>query len=306
MADTATDIIDVIDYLGEPRVGLLARSGGTPHILGVAALYPERVTAAVAMSPIAPPDADIDWLSDTTEDNQIKYEAARQEPEALVKAIRQHVADLRNDKDSLLAHLHPSLRGADKLALYVKNVRYAIARGHAVGIDEGDGWIDDIIAAEQPWGFDVSTITAPVALWRGTEDPFSPASHAKWLAEHIPDSMLVEDPRASHLDSVLHTGAALHFILEKTIGASKVEFIDKASEKMYARLYGPILDEPEPTNMDPILQKALNTPLDEISLEQSLRIMRRVIGDATIRSYITADLLTMDAQTLTQRYPKQH
>ena len=35
----------------------------------------------------------------------------------------------------------------------------------------------------RPWGFNLSDIRVPVLLWHGENDVFSPAAHARWLAD---------------------------------------------------------------------------------------------------------------------------
>jgi pimeloyl-ACP methyl ester carboxylesterase len=48
-----------------------------------------------------------------------------------------------------------------------------------------DGWLDDDLAAVQPWGFDLTAVDVPTFLWHGTDDPMIPVSHARWLTERV-------------------------------------------------------------------------------------------------------------------------
>ena len=43
----------------------------------------------------------------------------------------------------------------------------------------------DGLAAVAPWGFDVGSITVPVAVWQGREDAMVPFAHGEWLATHV-------------------------------------------------------------------------------------------------------------------------
>lgn len=56
------------------------------------------------------------------------------------------------------------------------------------GYSRGDeGWWEDWSASFLPWGFDLGTVRAPVALWHGLRDTSPPAAHSRWLAARIPD-----------------------------------------------------------------------------------------------------------------------
>ena len=45
------------------------------------------------------------------------------------------------------------------------------------------GWRDDDLAFAKDWGFAVSEITVPVAIWQGRQDRFVPFAHGEWLTE---------------------------------------------------------------------------------------------------------------------------
>ena len=55
------------------------------------------------------------------------------------------------------------------------------------GFADGDeGWWEDWSASFHLWGFDLSTIQAPVILWHGLKDTTPPPAHTRWLAQQIP------------------------------------------------------------------------------------------------------------------------
>ncbi|HEX4061462.1 MAG TPA: hypothetical protein VHY58_10650 [Streptosporangiaceae bacterium] len=62
----------------------------------------------------------------------------------------------------------------------------AMAWLRATFTDSLDGWIDDQFAAVRPWGFDVATITTPVAIWHGSRDTRMPRAHSDWLTASVP------------------------------------------------------------------------------------------------------------------------
>ena len=42
----------------------------------------------------------------------------------------------------------------------------------------------------------------PVVLWHGASDVFSPASHARWLADRIPSTAVVVQAGAAHFGAL--------------------------------------------------------------------------------------------------------
>jgi pimeloyl-ACP methyl ester carboxylesterase len=44
---------------------------------------------------------------------------------------------------------------------------------------------DDGLAIVAPWGFDLGSITVPVAIWQGRHDAMVPFAHGEWLAANV-------------------------------------------------------------------------------------------------------------------------
>ena len=56
----------------------------------------------------------------------------------------------------------------------------------ARAVDRDRGWLDDDLAFVRPWGFELSAIAVPVAIWQGAHDLMVPFSHGQWLAANVP------------------------------------------------------------------------------------------------------------------------
>ena len=54
-----------------------------------------------------------------------------------------------------------------------------------------DGFVDDDLSRVAPWGFDVSAISVPVAVWYGVNDTLVPSPHGEWLAQTLPGAAVV-------------------------------------------------------------------------------------------------------------------
>lgn len=170
VADIAHDIRQLADTMGWARFAVLGHSGGGPHALACTALLPDRVTRCAVVAGIAPPDAhDIDFLGTDLPGRTGDFRLAAQGEAAL----RPHLERAAPDILARWQATSPSDDGRTQ-------------RLRAMFLDSLDGWIDDKVALAHPWGFHVDTITAPVGIWHGRDDPNSPRSHAMWLLSHVP------------------------------------------------------------------------------------------------------------------------
>jgi pimeloyl-ACP methyl ester carboxylesterase len=182
-ADCAADVRAICAELGISELPMWGASGGGPHVLACAALLPDLVPAVVSLSSPAPYDAEgLDWL-------------AGMGPEAL-EEVRIMLHDgpaarayFRRECDAILS-VPPEQAARDNqwrtpdadLALLTEEM-VSMQLALAPGIE---GSWEDCVAQLTPWGFDVGTISVPVLLMHGRDDPAVPFGHGEWLAAHIP------------------------------------------------------------------------------------------------------------------------
>jgi pimeloyl-ACP methyl ester carboxylesterase len=113
---------------------------------------------------------------------------------AVLKDEESHLADLRRERDELLAASPDGLREAWQSLLAPADRRVTtgalaefLLEQMRVGLEPGyDGWLDDDIVFLWPWGFELASIRIPVLHWHGVQDRFVPVGHAEWLAARIP------------------------------------------------------------------------------------------------------------------------
>ena len=80
----SADVVAIADALGYDRFYCSGGSGGGPHSIACAALFPDRVIAVAAIATPAPVDAqDFDWTADMGKDNVEEFGAARSGDRAL-------------------------------------------------------------------------------------------------------------------------------------------------------------------------------------------------------------------------------
>ena len=204
VADAAADVEVIAKYYGFDRFSVVGRSGGAPHALACAAILKDRVICAAALGSLAPCDAEgLDWSAGMTDSNVRAFRYAEADLGALIATLNEQASKARSNSDGLFQLLWPELVGHDKEVISDIALRQIIAQVHVEALREtADGWIDDVIALARPWKFELSEITAPVKLWSGSADVFSPAEHTYWLAKHIPHAEVDIELGKAHFGSV--------------------------------------------------------------------------------------------------------
>jgi pimeloyl-ACP methyl ester carboxylesterase len=72
------------------------------------------------------------------------------------------------------------------------DIREMLDESMRVGCGESiDGFVDDDLSWVKPWGFDVSAISVPVAVWYGLNDTLVPSPHGEWLTRTLPEAKVV-------------------------------------------------------------------------------------------------------------------
>lgn len=196
VAGVVDDVRAVLDRLGIDRCVTLGHSGGGPRALAAAALLPDRVLRAAAVSSPAPPDAaGLDRFAG------MAAAAAREQAAAAIgrEALTAVLEDDGFDPAVFTAADLAALDGAWSWFLHV--VAAATRDGVA-------GQVDDGLAQARPWGFALAAIRVPVLVVHGADDRLVPASHGAWLAGHVPGAEHRVVPGAGHV-SVLEEGPAV-------------------------------------------------------------------------------------------------
>lgn len=305
--DAAVDVEDAMSMFGVERYGVLARSGGVPGALAVAACN-QGVTALVPMAGLAPPDADIDWLQGMTEDNRKKHLEARFDQDAFVRSVHAHVEELHHDPNALLSKLWPDFMEADMTALHYDCLfKEEIALGHSLGIADGQGWIDHTLSLHQPWGFDVSSIKVPTIIWHGAQDPFASIEHSRWLHRNIKGSVLIESPFGSHFTAFQYVYNALQFIRDMHIGEQRAQLIEPLVLRRTQEFYGPNQDLTRPVSDRAFmlrLSRSASTPLREaVRDEEDTTFLRRILGDRILYPLVVKEVIASSDEDLARAYP---
>lgn len=199
IAHAAADVAAIADALGIDRFAVTGGSGGAPHSLACGALLPDRVTrcaSVVGPAPYGPTGLERnDWLRGMAEGNVREFELSLAGEDTLRPELQREI-------DEMLSGLgkdpeHPLGEGYDVSASDMEmiarsDIREMLDQSLRVGCAETiDGFIDDDLSIVEPWGFDVSAITVPVAIWYGLDDTLVPPPHGEWLTRTLPGATVV-------------------------------------------------------------------------------------------------------------------
>jgi pimeloyl-ACP methyl ester carboxylesterase len=207
VGDVAGDVQAILDSLNIGTFFCAGQSGGGPHALACAALLPDRVIATATLAGVAPWPADgLDWFDGMGLENLEEFGASMRGRGPLEAYLDREAAGLR---DVQPADVAASLGGGlvsdvDMAALtggYAEFMAMSLRGAISTGIA---GWRDDDLAFVKPWGFALSSIQTPVAVWQGGEDRMVPMAHGAWLAANIPGAQQHLLPEEGHFSLALN------------------------------------------------------------------------------------------------------
>lgn len=247
VADAAKDVRAIAEFFGIDRFSVVGRSGGAPHALACAALLGEHIVSAAALGSLAPYDAEgLDWSLGMADSNVRVYRNAEADLGDLIAILNEQAGQVRSSSEGLLKLLWPELVGHDREIIGDIALRRIIAEVHTEALSKTTaGWIDDVLALSRPWGFELSGITAPVKLWSGSDDVFSPPGHTRWLAKRIPNSDLEMATGAAHFGAMKILPRILTWVAGQANARRQVE-LSAADGVSGAELVGVVDGSPRP------------------------------------------------------------
>lgn len=191
LRDYPADIAALADQLGVDRFVVIGESGGGPHALSVTHGIPERLAATILVSAMGPAHEKsvregmrtmnrrlitlaqrAPWLLRL----QLKKMGRTLDDQAKAKRWGESMAKGASESDlRAMAKVDPAvLMGATREALH----------------DNGRPATEEMLMIARPWGFALSDIAAPVAVWHGTEDRNVPVVLARKIVEDLPNAEL--------------------------------------------------------------------------------------------------------------------
>jgi pimeloyl-ACP methyl ester carboxylesterase len=195
----AADVATIADALGIERFAVTGGSGGAPHSLACGALLSDRVTrcaSVVGPAPYGPGGLERDdWVRGLVEGNVRELDWSLAGEDTLRPELQRETEEMLSthgqDPEHPLGEGY-DLSPSDMEMVARGDIKDMLDESMRVGCGETiDGFVDDDLAMARPWGFDVSSISVPVAVWYGVNDTLVPAPHGEWLARTIPGATVV-------------------------------------------------------------------------------------------------------------------
>ena len=182
----------MLDHLGVDTFVALGISGGGPHALADAAGVADRCAGAVLVAGLGPADAaDLDFFDGMGDTNQVLFRTGLDDRDALATMAEGFGAMLGSLDTATFKAMAPGTMPPADAAVMQTPLGDELADYLAAGVRSAfshgvHGLTDDVLAFTRSWGFDVSALTCPVAVWHGTADENVPVGHGHWIVDHVP------------------------------------------------------------------------------------------------------------------------
>ena len=201
LVDYPDDVGVIAAHLGLDRFGVLGASGGGPHALACAHRFGDRLlgcSLAAGVGPLEDPAA----ASEMMPLNQWNRRLAMRFPALLTALVKLTMRGQRRWPDRSVAMMAKQMAPADQEIL--QRPGFVDALFADLSPADAAASTQDFALFAAPWGFDLSAITAPVAIFHGTDDRNVPLSHSKAMQAELADATLTEYPGGGHLAMVDH------------------------------------------------------------------------------------------------------
>jgi pimeloyl-ACP methyl ester carboxylesterase len=143
------------------------------------------------------------WFEGMGQGNVQDYRRAAQGIDHVTPGLTVRSSAIRSDPDAMITRLLTEVQSADFEVISDAGIRTVLRNNFREAFRRSaDGWIDDILAFTNDWGFDLQDISVPVLLWHGHEDIYSPMQHSRWLHRNIPNSILRIEQGKAHFDAL--------------------------------------------------------------------------------------------------------
>jgi pimeloyl-ACP methyl ester carboxylesterase len=207
LLDWPHDVAALTDALGIDRFAVMGWSCGGPYAAVCGARMPDRVTAVALLSSAVPFEL-VGTTKGLARDDRILLFLVRRAPWLASLLLRVSIGDATEKR--LYREIRRSFPAVDRKALEerpsvddaVAFVKESMRQGTA-------GCLQDYRIFGDPWGFELSEVSAPVHIWEGAEDNTGPSEYRELLLRHLPNAQLSVVAGEGHLSLLQHQAVAI-------------------------------------------------------------------------------------------------
>lgn len=200
IADIADDLVALLDHHGIDRIPIMGTSGGGPHALALAAMYPHRVSAVTVVVGSVPLVAnEVDRLVGVNAGGFAAAERGWQALHDYLVPIRERL--LTQGMQNVLSDAPETDRKIMQSEAWQRMARTNSAEALRQG---AEGWADESLALHRPWDFDTRDVEASVTWWHSNNDMNAPLSAARRGAAGLSNVDLRVWENEGHMASLVH------------------------------------------------------------------------------------------------------
>jgi pimeloyl-ACP methyl ester carboxylesterase len=202
LLDWPEDVRELADHLLVEQFGVLGFSAGGPYALACARAIPERLTAAIVVSSMAPPEAPTHGQSGVT---RALLGLSRRFPAVYGGIFATIVRRAQQHPDRFVEQFFVGWPTPDRTVVSRPDVGRIITQATIEGYRAGGrsvGW--DVALCTRKWPFRLQDITPPVRLWHGEADTIVPTAAARYVAATISQCQSTYCPGEGHISTLVN------------------------------------------------------------------------------------------------------
>jgi pimeloyl-ACP methyl ester carboxylesterase len=200
LLDWADDVEELADRLGLERFPIIGWSSGGPHALACCVRIPSRVSVVGLAAASGPCDRVAGAWEAQPEEVRTLTELLRKDPAAALEGVRKRVQWFADDPESLFVPGWAGPDDPDDALLADPKILEAMQAWMREAARQGTGgFVEDWVAEQGPWSFDLKEIDHRVHVWWGERDVLVSRAHTDYLAATLPNAKLITYPDEGHL-----------------------------------------------------------------------------------------------------------
>jgi pimeloyl-ACP methyl ester carboxylesterase len=213
IADVAGDYAELLEHLGLEGVPAMGTSGGGPHVLALAALHPDKVSAVTVVvggTPLVE-----DEVARLVGVNARGYALAEQGWQALFEFLSEVRERLLSDEG--MQGVLSDAPETDRKIMSDPEWQRLSRENLAETLKQGaEGWTDESMAMHRGWDFDPAEIKTSVTWWHGDDDMNAPLSAARRIVAQLPKVELRIWHEEGHFASLVHDKEIVSELLSRS------------------------------------------------------------------------------------------